>query len=171
MFTSNKIDEYLAKSKQNGILVWPLSQPVTQMTHPSMFRYFQTKQSDFYFVHILDTSKFILYNNKQIHLNLMYKWVKCALKKDCIAPLGSKYNGCDYTRRPTFAYSGCHRYEMSSFSILTALLYNFDQSKYTLEENKNLSKTTSLINDYESNSSSFIQRFYENDNNKKQTIS
>jgi hypothetical protein len=131
IFTSNKIDNFLAKSKQNGLLAWPLSQPVTQMTHPSMFRYFQARPNDFYFVHTLDTTRFILFNNKKIHLSLMLPWVKCALKKDCIAPAGSKYNGCDFTRRPAFLYSGCHRYEMSSFSIITALLFQFDQTKYT----------------------------------------
>lgn len=132
MFISNKIEKFLNKSRSTGLLAWPLSQPVTQMTHPSMFKYFQTKLSDFYFVHMLDTSQFILYNNKEVHEHLMLPWVKCALKEECIAPPGSKFNGCDFSRRPAFLYSGCHRYERSAFSIIAANLFKFDQSQYTI---------------------------------------
>jgi hypothetical protein len=136
IFISNKVESFLNKSKVNGITAWPLIQPITQMTHPSMFKYFRTKQSDFYFVHMLDTSQFILYNNKDIHTNLMLPWVKCALKEDCISPPGSKYYGCDFSRRPAFLYSSCHRYEMSAFSIITALLFNYDQTKYTTQSRR-----------------------------------
>ena len=71
--------------------------------------------------------------------------VKCALKEECIAPVGSKYNGCDYSRRPTFLYSGCHRYEMSAFSIITSQLFNFDHKQYTMQNSRaNLTSYTSL---------------------------
>ena len=80
VFISNKVEKFLNKSKQIGMLAWPNSEPVSQMTHPSMFKYFQTKPQDFYFVHILDTTQFIIYNNQKIHQNLMLPWVKCALK-------------------------------------------------------------------------------------------
>ncbi len=68
--------------------------------------------------------------------------MKCALKEECIAPRGSKFNGCDYTRRPTFLYSGCHRYEMSAFSIITSLLFNFEQNKYTMPNTSNAANLT-----------------------------
>lgn len=170
VFTSNKIEKFLNKSRVNGLLAWPLSQPVTQMTHPLMFKYFQTKQNDFYFVHMLDTSQFILYNNKEVHEKLMLPWVKCALKEECIAPAGSKFNGCDFSRRPAFLYSGCHRYERSAFSIITAILYNFDHSKYTMmfdSNNQILSSNNSANTMLYSLSdtslmSSFIQISFEN---------
>ena len=66
----------------------------------------------------------------------MLPWVKCALKASCIAPLGSKFYGCNYLRRPFFLYSGCHRYEQSAFSIIVSLFYKFDESKYTTVVNK-----------------------------------
>lgn len=168
VFISNRIETFLNKSKLNGILTWPLSQPITQLTHPSMFKYFKTKPSDFYFVHLLDTTQFIIYNNKDIHLNLMLPWVKCALKEECIAPPGSKYYGCDFNRRPAFLYSSCHRYEASAFSIITALLFQFDQTKYTMlynsddsqPNNKTINQMTSFDNS--DNLSSFIQTYYEN---------
>ncbi|RMZ93725.1 hypothetical protein BpHYR1_010804, partial [Brachionus plicatilis] len=131
VFVSNKSDLFLAKSQKNGLLAWPQAQPVSQMTHPTMFRYLNSKQRDYFFVHMLDTSQFIIYNNKEIHQKLMLPWVKCALKASCIAPPGSKYSGCNFTRRPFFRYSGCHRYEQSAFSIIAALLYKFDESQYT----------------------------------------
>jgi hypothetical protein len=132
IFIHNKIDKYLNKSKQYGILAWPNREPVSQLTHPNMFKYFQTKSNEFYFVHMLDTTQFIIFNNQNIHNNLMLPWVKCALKEECIAPRGSKYYGCDFKRKPKFLYSGCHRYEKSAFSILTSLLYDFDQTKFTM---------------------------------------
>lgn len=135
VFISNNIDRYLNKSKETGILTWPRSEPVTQMSHPLMFKYFGKKASDFHFIHMIDTTQFILYNNKNIHARLMLPWVKCALKEECIAPSGSKYNGCDFTRRPTFLYSGCHRYEMSAFSVITAALFDFDEKQYTIKNN------------------------------------
>jgi hypothetical protein len=132
VFTSNKLDVFLNHSKQNGVLTWSLKQPVSQITHPSMFKYFASKAEDFYFVHTLDTSQLILYNNKLVHEQLMLPWVKCALKEECIAPPGAKYYGCDFDRRPLFHYSGCHRYEMSAFSIITSLFFNFENEKYTI---------------------------------------
>ena len=106
------------------------------MTHPLMFQYFLLKPSEFNFVDMLDTTQFILYSNKNIHINLMLPWVKCALKEDCIAPRGSKFYGCDFSRKPTFLYSGCHRYEMSAFSNITAIMFNFEQSIYTTWKDK-----------------------------------
>jgi hypothetical protein len=131
VFTSSKIEPLLNLSKQTGLLTWPLSRSITQLTHPSMFSYFKVLQSDFFFMHTIDTSKFIVYNNERVHTGIMLPWVKCALRRNCIAPKGAKYSGCDFTKRPRFLYSGCHRYEMSAFSIITALLFNYDQSKYT----------------------------------------
>ena len=94
--------------------------------------------------------------------------MKCALKEECIAPPGSKYYGCDFNRRPAFLYSSCHRYEASAFSIITALLFQFDQTKYTmlystddsLPNNKTINQMTSFDNS--DNLSSFIQTYYEN---------
>ena len=132
---SNKIKDYLNKSKTSGLVVWSSKEPITQMTHPSMFKYFTLKPQDFYFVHMLDTTKMFIVNNPSIHKNLMLPWVKCALKEDCISPPGAQLNGCDFARRPEFLYSGCHRYESSSFSIITALLFNFDSTQYTPDQN------------------------------------
>ena len=87
---------------------------------------------------MLDTTKMLISNKESIHTKLMLPWVKCALKEDCISPIGSQLNGCDFTRRPEFLYSGCHRYESSSFSIIAALLYNFDSTKYTPDQNQQL---------------------------------
>lgn len=117
---------------------------------------------------MLDTSQFIMYNNRRIHENLMLPWVKCALKENCIAPAGSKFNGCDFNRKPYFLYSGCHRYEKSAFSIIAALLYNFDHSKYTIliDENNQLINTSSVysLDNFDLNEpiSSFIETYYEN---------
>jgi hypothetical protein len=157
----------LNKSKLNGILAWPSSEPITQMTHPSMFKYFKAAISDFYFVHMLDTRQLILYNNRDIHTKLMLPLVKCALKESCVAPLGSKYHGCDFSRRPTFLYSSCHRYEMSAFSIIAAMMFDFDESKYTMSTAKNTSSgggasylsasSPGSIN----NESGFIQLYYD----------
>lgn len=124
------------------------------MTHPSMFKYLDADASQFYFVHMLDTTRFVIYNTLDIHNRLMYNWVKCALKEDCIAPPGSKFNGCDLDRRPQFLYSGCHRYEMSAFSILVARMFSLDQNSYILtnitQENVHSDTISSFIQSYDS---------------------
>jgi hypothetical protein len=145
-------------------LAWPSSEPITQMTHPSMFKYFKAAIPDFYFVHMLDTRQLILYNNIDIHTKLMLPWVKCALKESCVAPLGSKYHGCDFSRRPTFLYSSCHRYEMSAFSIITAMMFDFDESKYTMSTAENASSASNLSSSSSgsiNNESGFIQIYYD----------
>ena len=156
VFTSSKIEQFMNRSKQVGLLTWPLSRSVTQLTHPSMFKYFNVKANDFYFIHMIDTSKFILYNNERVHTHVMLPWVKCALRRNCIAPKGAKYHGCDFSKRPRFLYSGCHRYEMSAFSIITALLFNFEQSKYSavLDSPRNESAGDALVAEQSSSSSS-----------------
>lgn len=124
-----------------------------------------TKQEDYFFVHMLDTSQFILFNNKKIHQFLMLPWVKCALKANCIAPPGSKYYGCNFDRRPLFKYSGCHRYEQSAFSIIVALFYQFDENKYTASINQNSKLANSslmyLLNKNEKNEAK-MQVYYQN---------
>jgi hypothetical protein len=110
-----------------------------------MLKYFSLKQSDFYFVHMLDTTQMFITNLKQIHKGLMFPWVKCSLKESCISPLGAQFSGCDFNRRPEFLYSGCHRYESSSFSIITSLLFNFDLSKYTISNTNESVFGTSLV--------------------------
>lgn len=123
------------------------------MTHPSMFKYLNVEASEFYFIHMLDTSKFIIYNTQAVHYRLMFNWIKCALNEECIAPPGSKFNGCYLDRRPQFLYSGCHRYEMSAFSILVARMFEMDEGSYTLGFNFTdeirLGGTDSFIHKYE----------------------
>lgn len=160
IFTSSRIEPYVQRALQTGLFTWPLEQPITQMTHPSMFKYLDTEPpSQFYFIHMLDTSKFIIYNTRDIHVNLMLEWVKCALKEECIAPPGSKFYGCDLDRRPQFLYSGCHRYEMSAFSILVARMFELDESSYTLTLGRNISEE--LRAEVTVQAGSFIQT-YEN---------
>lgn len=83
------------------------------------------------------------------------------MKEECIAPIGSKYNGCDYTRRPTFLYSGCHRYEMSAFSIITSQLFNFDQKQYTMLNLKANLTAYSSLDESITEISTRIQKEYE----------
>jgi len=74
-------------------------------------------------------------------------------------------------------YSGCHRYEKSAFSLLTSLLYDFDQTKYTMwHEQQQQQKITTkskisnsslkaslLTNNYDE-SINFIYSYNNNDN-------
>ncbi len=162
---SNKIEDYLNNSKTEGLVAWPCKEPITQMTHPSMFKYFTLNSQDFYFVHMLDTTKMFIVNKEHIHKKLMLPWVKCALKEDCISPPGAQLNGCDFTRRPEFLYSGCHRYESSSFSIITALLFNFDSTKYTPDQNQALF-SLSLTSLLQSTTNDFTTMSVNQNNNK-----
>ncbi len=130
VLVSNNIDVYLNKTMENGLVTWPSNEPITQQTHPTMFKYFKVKQQDFFFVHMIDTSCMLLLNKPKVHYDLMLPWIKCALRQDCLSPPGAQLYGCEFNRRPEFLYSGCHKYESSAFSIISAILFEFDSSKY-----------------------------------------
>lgn len=120
-----------------------------------MFKYLDAETTQFYFIHMLDTTRFVIYNTVDIHNKLMFNWVKCALKEECIAPPGSKFNGCDLDRRPQFLYSGCHRYEMSAFSILVSSMFNMKESAYTMTLGQNMTEESVRVDQ----SNSFIQSY------------
>ncbi len=152
VLTSNNMDEYLNRTLEHGIFAWPSKEPVTQLTHPTMFKYLKAKQEDFYFVHMIDTTVMLILNKPKIHYDLMLPWIKCALREDCLSPPGAQLSGCEFDRRPEFLYSGCHRYESSSFSIISTLLFEFNSSTYVADENTGKSAfVTSIANFFQSN--------------------
>ena len=72
----------------------------------------------------------MIYINKDEVQRHIMKWVViCALKKDCIAPPGSKRSrGSHFLRRDSFG--GFHRYDQSLQHILVSNAYNHKQEKY-----------------------------------------
>lgn len=121
VFISNNIDRYLNKSKETGILTWPRSEPVTQMSHPLMFKYFGKKASDFHFIHMIDTTQFILYNNKNIHARLMLPWVSFFIFRMFVK----------MSRIENFIIQACIR---SNEKLLTNVSSNFFCKKYPISK-------------------------------------
>lgn len=48
--------------------------------------------------------------------------------------LGAQSSGCKFNKKPQYRYSGCHSYDVSAFNIVLGLTWNFDEHKYSLNE-------------------------------------
>lgn len=52
--------------------------------------------------------------------------------------LGAQSGGCRYNKKPQYRYSGCHAYDASAFNIVLGLQWNFDESKYSKNDDTKL---------------------------------
>ena len=81
-FITNNISHLVSRAEKTGILAWRLELPISALTHPKMFTFFQTTRDLFYFVHMVDTNQLIIFNTRPIHERIMLPWVKCALTEE-----------------------------------------------------------------------------------------
>ena len=42
--------------------------------------------------------------------------------------------GCNLDKKPAFRYSGCHAYEVSALNVVLGKVFDFDESKYIIDE-------------------------------------
>ena len=42
--------------------------------------------------------------------------------------------GCRFDKKPAFRYSGCHAYELSALNVVLGRMFNFDESKYIIDD-------------------------------------
>lgn len=124
-----------------AVYSWTIEQPTSALTHPRMFRFFQTEKENFYFHRMIDPSCIILFNTQQVHEKLMQPWTRCALIPDCISPIGAQSTGCRYDKKPLYRYSGCHSYDMSALNVILGLIFNYSEKPYAgSEEDKFFTK-------------------------------
>ena len=45
-----------------------------------------------------------------------------------------KATGCRFDKKPAFRYSGCHAYELSALNVVLGRMFNFDESKYIVDD-------------------------------------
>ena len=106
----------------------PTSDSIIAGTHPGMLEYFPMMKEGGV-KKMLQTSAVIYINKDEVQRHIM-KWVViCALKKDCIAPPGSK------SSKPSHflvrdSYGDFHRYDQSLQNILVSNAYNHKHEKY-----------------------------------------
>ncbi|XP_066998338.1 uncharacterized protein [Anabrus simplex] len=113
-----------------GVTSWPTKFATTSLTHPKMFDYFCTSPDSFLFLPMVESSRILIYNNFGIHRELMLPWVKCALTRDCVYPIGAQSAGCRFNKKPQYRYSGCHRFDGSALNIALGLHFGFDETRY-----------------------------------------
>lgn len=128
----------------SGILVWPMANAVSSLTHPKMFDYFHTEPDNFYFLQMAEIDRLIIINKASIHKNIMLPWVQCALTADCMLPIGAQSGGCRFDKKPHYRYSGCHNYDVSALSIVLGLTHGFNESNYYVKSSKPLFVKVSL---------------------------
>ena len=81
-FLTGNISHLVSRAEREGIMAWRLDLPISALTHPKMFSFFQTKRDQFLFVHMVDTNQLIIFNHRAIHEKVMLPWVKCALTEE-----------------------------------------------------------------------------------------
>ena len=124
--------ERMARFK-TGILfyVGTTGHSILAATSPGMLKYFPLKKSDAV-KDMLYASAMIILNTPDVQKHIM-KWASvCALKKECIAPPGSR-NHCDRSVYRRNKYADCHRFDQSLVNILAAHFYNNEHEKYSLK--------------------------------------
>ena len=101
---------------------------IVAATQPGMLEYF-TMIKEGAVKDMLQASAVVYINKDEVQRHIM-KWVViCALKKDCIAPPGSK------SSKPSHflvrdSYGDFHRYDQSLQNILVSNAYNHEHEKY-----------------------------------------
>ena len=100
---------------------------IVAATQPGMLEYFPMIKEGAV-KDMLQASAVVYINKDEVQRHIM-KWVViCALKKDCIAPPGSKlFCGFNFARD---RFGGCHRYDQSLQNILVSNAYNHEHEKY-----------------------------------------
>ncbi|XP_034950984.1 uncharacterized protein [Chelonus insularis] len=117
-----------------GVLTWQTKHAISTLTHPKMYEYFRASAESFFFLPLIRASHIIIKNTREIKENIMLPWVQCALTRDCICPIGAQSVGCRFNKKPQYRYSGCHSYDTSALNIVLGLYFNFDESKYIIQE-------------------------------------
>ncbi|XP_069119122.1 uncharacterized protein [Argopecten irradians] len=133
-FTTSKLNKVLVQAQKEGIAAWTIQEPASALIHPKMFKYFKTKQDNYYFLRAAKANQLIIYNTAKIRQDLMLPWVKCALTEECINPTGAQNFGCNYDLKPRFRYMGCHKYDMAALNVILGLMFEFSESPYEVEE-------------------------------------
>lgn len=133
-FTTSKLNKVLAQAQEVGIAAWTIQEPASTLIYPRMFKYFKTKQENYYFLKAAKSNQLIIYYTDKIRKDLMLPWVKCALTKECINPTGAQNFGCNYNLLPKFRYMGCHKYDMAALNIILGLMFDFTEAPYEVNE-------------------------------------
>ena len=132
-FISDNISTVVAQVHAAGIAAWTIKsrEPTSALTHPKMFEYFDTRQENYYFQHMVSSDHLILYNTARIHRQLMLPWVRCALSTECMWPRGAQITGCKRNRKPRYRYSGCHKCGTSALNVILGQMFDYDEETYT----------------------------------------
>ena len=135
VMTTGNVSRVLQAARGSGVATWTdANRPTTSLTHPNMFGKLGVSRDAFRFQHAISLRALVLTNTRNVQTHLMLPWVKCALVSDCIDPVGAQNTGCRYDKKPQYRYSGCHEYDTSALNVLLGVMFDFDESKYIMQE-------------------------------------
>ena len=125
---SNNVIELMSRHNTGAVFyLVTTGHSIIAATQPGMFEYFPMMKEGAV-KDMLQGGAVIYINKDEVQRHIM-KWVViCALKKDCIAPPGSKLF-CGF-KFPRDRFGGCHRYDQSLQNILVSNAYNHEHEKY-----------------------------------------
>lgn len=73
----------------SGVLGWATRlQAVSSLTHPKMFKYFETDVESFQFLQMVSMDMVVFVDTPTVNEKILLPWVKCTLTMECIHPIG-----------------------------------------------------------------------------------
>lgn len=189
-------EQLMHAAQASGVLgLTTRPQAVSSRTHPKMFDFFETDADSFFFLPMVSMDMVIFLDTKTVNEKILLPWIRCTLIMECIHPIGeyilhnipnkfkkcqykfmfsylsgAQSGGCRYNKKPQYRYSGCHAYDASAFNIVLGLQWNFDESKYSKNDNstffyrETLEEATKNLENKRRNISDISDRPFTDDN-------
>jgi len=98
-----------------------------EATHKEMYRFLPISAQAAANTMQIGANSIYMVRTEEIYTRIIFWWVLCALREDCIAPTRQLY--CKFKAKDV--YAECHRYDQSALNILMANHFLFNVSRYT----------------------------------------
>lgn len=79
----------MSGARDSGVLGWATRlQAVSSLTHPKMFKYFETDVESFQFLQMVSLDMAMFVDTPIVNEKILLPWIKCTLTMECIHPIG-----------------------------------------------------------------------------------
>ncbi|ELT92190.1 hypothetical protein CAPTEDRAFT_215050 [Capitella teleta] len=102
---------------------------VVDATDPRTFGFIPSNNAKLANLPLYHARVFFAVNSASLYREVLHWWVMCALDEECLSPVWSSYDNCFPNVKDR-----CHFNATSSFNILLANYFQFDQTKYVYND-------------------------------------
>ena len=130
---TNELTKVYKKAMKNGGVVMFSStrSSITTYTNHQMYDYLPSNVSLLNKTTMVEANSFLMYRTEIIYNEIFRWWLYCAIDGDCIAPPDTTIL-C--YRVDNHLNKGCHRQDQSALNILLANAFDFQISRYTIDD-------------------------------------